>query len=662
MNNDPIDTDLVERNFKAFAQFAHPEAAQRLRDHKPISKLVRNSDGDWDVEFRGELLYGPGGKAKAEKMAEQVKANPSTRFKLSPLSTRTLDRGAGEYLYHLMKRATDEGITFNEYPTSDEGYHVISFGLGLGYHLPNLIEMTQCESLAIVETNLDFLYHSMAVMDWAPLLERNKGWPFVSMATEAHAISESIRGHCRVSNPTSVDGGLVVTAYHNDAMEQAKRELMRDAAMIMMGLGFLVDEAEMARASYLNLCQGDDYRLFRQRYDRINVPAFIIGSGPSIDQDLDVIKELQDQAVIFACGTSSRILLANGIKPDFMLLLENGEVPYGAMEKVAQHYDVGDAVMIASNTVSQKIKSLCKETVFFIRPSLCPYPVFVPGPEYTLNNPGPTVVNTGLGAALGLGFRELYLFGVDLGSRDKDRHHSNHSAYVKKEGDKDEEVLPFDATFDHPAVGNFGGVIFTETIMEWTRDTLAKAAADNTSKAVIYNCSDGARIDHTIPKASEAIEFSITPEAKKAALAQIMDHLPKAKPEDAMKKWQAADGLGQIKALCARIKEQAATFPESSNAFIRTMLPILLTDHNRIPSFGEFFIRGSVFMGMAATDYYVRRVVGDEKRERFETLVCEEMGRFTDNIVRWAEWYFDNFADYTSSIELERDFSELPYE
>ena len=662
MSEDQIDIELVERNYKAFARYAHPAAAQRLRDHKPLSKLVRNEDGDWDVEFRGELLYGKGGRARAEKMAEDVRNNPHCRFKLYPMATRSLDRAAGEYLFHLMKHATDDGITFQDIPTTPEGYHLISFGLGLGYHLPNLVEMTKCECLTIVETNMDFLYHSMAVMDWTPMLERNKGWPFVAMLTDPNGISEAVRAHCRLNNPTSVDWGLVISAYHNDTMVQAIRELQRDAAMIMMGLGFLVDEAEMARASYLNLCQGADYRLFKKREARANAPAFIVGSGPSIDQDIEIIKELQDQAVIFACGTSSRILLANGIKPDFMLLLENGEVPYGAMEKVAQHYDVGDAVMIASNTVSQRIKSICKETVFFFRPALCPYPVFCPGPEFTFSNPGPTVVNTGVGAALGLGFRELYLFGVDLGSRHKDRHHSAHSAYVKKEGDKDDEVLPFDAVFDNPAVGNFGGVVFTESIMEWTRDTLAKAAADYARSAVIYNCSDGARIDHTIAKASEAIELLSTPDAKRQAIAAIMAHLPKVAPDEAMKKWQAADGLKQIKDLTARLKEKVATFPDSSPAFVRGMLPILLTDHSRIPSFGEFFIRGSVFMALAASDYYVRRTSTPEMRQQMEALVCEEFVRFMNNIENWADWYFDHFTEYTSSLDLERDFSELPYE
>ena len=662
MSEDQIDKELVERNFQAFAKYAHPAATKRLRDHKPLSKLVRNEDGDWDVEFRGELLYGTGGRAKAEALAEQMRTNVTSRFKLSPMASRTLDRAAGEYLFHLMKRASDDQVTFQEFPTTPEGYHLISFGLGLGYHLPNLIEMTQCQNLVIVETNMDFLYHSMAVLDWTPIVERNQGWPFVNLVLDSNGIAEEVRMHCRMTNPTSVDWGLVIMAYHNDAMLHAVRELQRDAAMIMMGLGFLVDEAEMARASYLNLCQGDDYRLFKRRDKRADAPAFVVGSGPSIDQDIEIIKELQDQAVIFACGTSSRILLANGIQPDFMLLLENGEVPYSAMEKVAQAYDVGDAVMIASNTVSQRIKSVCKETVFFFRPALCPFPVFCPGPEYSFSNPGPTVVNTGVGAALALGFRELYLFGVDLGSRDASKHHSTHSAYVRKEGDKDDEVLPFDAVFDQPAVGNFGGVVFTETIMEWTRDTLAKAAADNARQAVIYNCSDGARIDSTIPKASEAIELKTPADGKRKTMQAIMEHLPKVTTQEAMKRWQAADGLGQIKHLCTEIKALAAEFPDSSPAFVRKILPLLLTDHKRIPSFGEYFIRGSVFMALAASDYYVRRTSNPEMRQRFEGMVSAEFGRYMDNLVQWAEWYFEHFADYTSSIELERDFSELPYE
>jgi hypothetical protein len=58
----------------------------------------------------------------------------------------------------------------------------------------------------------------------------------------------------------------------------------------------------------------------------------------------------------------------------------------------------------------------------------------------------------------------------------------------------------------------------------------------------------------------------------------------------------------------------------------------------------------------------VRRVSDIEKRKHFENLVSEEMGRYTDNIVSWAEWFFENFADYTSSIDMENDFSQLPYE
>ena len=661
MTDSQIDVALVERNFAAFEKYAGRGYLVSLRDHKPVSKLVRNEDGDWDVEFRGELLYGPGGRARAEGMAKHY-SNSNTRFKLGALTTSNLDRGAGDFVFHLLKRATEGGITFNQSPTTEEGFHLISFGLGLGYHLPNLIEMTQCECLCIVEPNMDFLYHSMAVMDWTPLLERNQGWPFVSMITEKGLMAELVRSQVRNSNPTSVDGALIVSAYPNDQMAAAQREFVRDANMCMVGLGFMVDEAEMARASYLNLCEGS-YRLYKQRKARNRVPAFVIGSGPSIDNDIEIIKELQDRAAIFACGTSARILLANGIQPDFMLLLENGEVPYGAMEKVAKTYDVGDAVMIASNTVSQKIKSLCKETVFFIRPSLCPYPIFSHGAEYSFPSSGPTVANTGLGAALTLGFNEVYLFGVDLGSRDPNRHHSSHSAYVRKETDApDAEILPFDAVFDRPAVGNFGGVIHTELIMEWTRDALERVAGDFKRSSIVYNCSDGARIENTIAKSAEAIELTVTPEQKRADLEAVMKDLPKATGEEALARWNAADGLGQIRELCGQFKAELEDFPASAPAFVRKLLPLIMPDRLRTPNFGQFFIRGTFFMSIAAADYYLRRVTHAEDRKRFETMICEEFCRLSDNTIRWAEWFFDNMTTYESSIDLERDFSELPYE
>lgn len=657
-----VDVGLFERNVRAMSKYVHPAIAKRIIEHKPVSQLALNDDGDWDVDFRGQFLYGVGGKVKAEGMAERYRGQVGQRFKMAPLASNNLDHAAGEFIFNLLKHATAEGLEFAQYPTSEEGYHLISFGLGLGYHLPKLIDMTKCESVCIVEPNLDFLYHSLGVMEWEPLLSKNADWPSVYIVIDEDGMADRVREHCRAANPTSVDWALVVGAYSNEMMSRAMRELVRDAALIMMGLGFMVDEAEMTRASYLNLCKGE-YRIFKRQTARLKTPAFVIGSGPSIDQDIEIIKEYKDRAVIFACGTSARILLANGIEPDFMLLLENGEVPVDAMEKVAAAYDVGDAVMIASNTVSPRVKSICKETVYFFRTSLSPYPVFCPGREHNISDPGPTVANTGLGAALGLGFKELYLFGIDLGSRNQKTHHSKHSAYVRREGEgDDQEILPFDAVFDHPAVGNFGGVVFTESIMEWTRDALARVIGDNSQRAIVYNCSDGVRIDHTMAKASEAIELETTALDKQKDLASVMAEMPRIPCDDAVQRWENADGLGQIKDLCRRLKEASETFPESSPAFVRHMLPLLLTDHKRLPTFGEYFLRGSVFMSISAIDYYVRRVNDPEKRKTFEGLVLQEFHRFIDNLERWAEWFFEHMEDYSSSIDLERDFCGLPYE
>ncbi len=656
------DRALFERNVRAFQRYLHPSIGQQILDHKPVSKLERNEDGDWDVSFRGEWLYGKGGKAKAEEMAERYRGQIGQRFKLTPPASCNLDRAAGEFIFHLLKNATEVGIEFTQHPASEEGYHLVSFGLGLGYHLPKLIEMTKCESICIVEPNLDFLHHSLWVMDWEPLLKRNVGWPSVVVIMQEASMGDRVREHCRASNPTSVDWSLIVSAYPNDAMHTAMRELARDASLIMLGLGFLVDEAEMTRASYLNLCFGQ-YRLFRRQSKLLKAPAFVVGSGPSIDHDIEIIKEWKDRAVIFACGTSSRILLANGIEPDFMLLLENGEVPVDAMEKVAKTFDVGDAVMIASNTVSPRIKKICKETIYFFRNALSPYPVFCPGPQHMISEPGPTVANTGLGAAVGLGFREIYLFGVDLGSRNPSTHHSKHSAYVKRDGEGDnQDVLPFDAVFDHLAVGNFGGVVYTETIMEWTRDALARVCNGEAPRVAVYNCSDGVRIDHTIAKASESIELTVTPTDKQNDKAALMADMPMVACDDAVRRWEQTDGLSRIKDLCSRLKAAAERYPESSPAFIRGMLPLLLTDHKRLPYFEEYFIRGSTFMVLNTIDFYVRRVNGQEKRRLFEDMALKEFSRYLDNIVNWSEWYFEHMSEYDSSIELECDFNGLPYE
>jgi hypothetical protein len=55
-----------------------------------------------------------------------------------------------------------------------------------------------------------------------------------------------------------------------------------------------------------------------------NKPAIIVSAGPSLNDNLEYLKKYRDKIVIFCVGTALKTLLKNGIKPDFVNIIESG--------------------------------------------------------------------------------------------------------------------------------------------------------------------------------------------------------------------------------------------------------------------------------------------------------------------------------------------------
>ncbi len=62
------------------------------------------------------------------------------------------------------------------------------------------------------------------------------------------------------------------------------------------------------------------------RYE--GVPIVCVASGPSLDKQLPLLKELQGRALIISAESAFRVLLKNGIIPDALCILERGAASY----------------------------------------------------------------------------------------------------------------------------------------------------------------------------------------------------------------------------------------------------------------------------------------------------------------------------------------------
>ena len=104
----------------------------------------------------------------------------------------------------------------------------------------------------------------------------------------------------------------------------------------------------------------------------------------------------------------------------------------------------------------------------------------------------PMAANAALNAAMAMGFQNIYLFGVDLGSRNRNADHS--MAYVSPKGPN----APVDLPLELP--GNFGGVVFGDAVHLWSRGMMEHAVDRQGQDCNLYNASDGAQIRGFKPK------------------------------------------------------------------------------------------------------------------------------------------------------------------
>lgn len=484
--------------------------------------------GDLNLhDANGNPLYTPDALTAAYAQVEEFKRKP-TRHLIqapgpSPMRTLAGDRFIAD-LYGKLGNMQADPV-----PTPDAGGFVC-FGLGLGIFLPLVLEAFETRDLVIYETDPDLIYWSLHALPWAGIFRavesRGGTVTLVANGNPDNAASEIIFA-LRGANAALIDGSYFMThldAPHNRAV------LDRVAArskLLEVSSGFLEDEILMFRNTWANL-KRHDWKLFRDGpKGGLSAPALIVGSGPSVDAAIPLIKELAGRALVFSGGSSLRVLLRHGIQPDFHCELENTADMVDMLVATRADYDFGDTVLIGGNPIDPGIGDLFARRLLYFRPATTGARVFSPDAG-AMDLAAPTAINTAARAAIGFGVTDIWLFGVDLGSREADRHHSRDSQYYATDdpywqgGTGMEQI-------DVPAPANFGGTAHTTPSFQYAQMFLTRLF-ESAPHCRVLNFSDGVALPGARPARPEQAPVD-APELDRAGM--VADLLADLSPPDA---------------------------------------------------------------------------------------------------------------------------------
>lgn len=661
------------RNLKAWTK-RFPDAGAELEAIKTThSCLVADDGGDFDIAFRGDMMFGGGSKKWAKKRVKDFSLRSGAqRLIASPMDTANLDDVANVTIYNILNTAVREhGIKFATVPVNERGYHLVVLGVGLGDHIPILTKATNCQNLILLEPNLEFLYLSMFTFDWVGLFKEFDGvdkkiW-FIG-AKSSTRMALYIRDYLRLNGPHFIDGTFLFEAYPNSIMHAAVTGIMDNANVLLHGLGFLEDEFDMVRNAYHNF-KNFEGRYYKHDKSPTFMPAFVIGSGPSLDNDLEMIRKNQDRAIIVSCGSAIRILLLNGIVPDFQMEMENVPAVTEITEKLSETNDLSQITLVASNTVDPGVSPFYGRTIFYIRPSLASSLIFDMGDDAGIDCATPTVSNLGFSFAQEIGCQTVYTFGVDMGARNPKQHHANDAAYNVGQ-------LEFTTEINTPAPGNFGGTVMSETIYLWGVDMLVIAAQRFAGVHTYYNCSDGVRIEGMIPKLSSTVALPERPE-KQNIVEAIIEKFPFYTADDFRKAWTDRNPRRRIKEYrnrllaCCDYPEIDDFTDEDGNDGLATedettetaepvapgrrskkrreayeldylvRINLCLVPRGEPVTAEVHYYRGSMFLSMIGLNFFVARTPPGEKRETVIELgkqaLCDQIIRICDAVLEFYD-------------------------
>lgn len=393
----------------------------------------------------------------------------------------------------------------------DEVDSLIIFGVGLGRHIELLSAQRKIKNLYICEPNLDFFAASLRVTDWASIIERADEQQcriYLNLGGDGSTYFYDLMAQFYQVGAYSIANTYMLSSYFNHNMQQSISDL-RSELRVVLALGEYFDHARYGVAhTYQSLA--DQHKFLKQDSSGyrglavLDLPVFIIGNGPSLDDCIDYLKEYRDKVLLVSCGTALASLHKQGIKPDFHAEVEQNRSTYYWINQVNDPEYLKDIYLLSVNGIHPDTAQMFKDVLLCFKDGESSTYFFQNGLKKkglqiaSLSYAYPTVSNLVMNYMLRLGSKALYLFGVDLGYVDIRYHHSQSSAYYRQDGT---EVYDYQKAHGGgiPAKGNFLPMVFTKREFEVSRKLLEQAIKKAGRKVEIYNCSNGAYIAGAVP-------------------------------------------------------------------------------------------------------------------------------------------------------------------
>ncbi|MFT6906578.1 MAG: hypothetical protein ACJAS1_003246 [Oleiphilaceae bacterium] len=505
------------------ATFAHnmavlkkemPDIYEFYKNYIPKNvHLIFDENGHVNLTANGELVYQGNPLLESNKQVD--------KFIKEPVHTRYEVTQGGKFISEhervlesiAKKRENDIGkCSQYELTQHDQIDFIAIMGSGLGYHLESLFAKFAIRTALIYEPEPDCFYATLHNIDIKKLIE--------SCRQHGGQLTFKIGGNSNefVNEISSIlkRGGYFNTAkmhlyrhYFSEKTANAFKMVHEMGYRYVEGWGFSEDEIVGITHTLSNYANNKYPTLLVSAKEKARQqPVFIIGNGPSLDFSFEYLRNNKNNAIIISCGTALKPLLDNGIVPDIHVEQERPAIMHDWLKKVGHQAQLKKIDLICLNNVYPQILGLFKQAHIMLKPfdlGATFIQAYLSNKYAEIMYCNPTVTNAATSVMTAMGFKKLYLFGIDYGFKSEAHHHSKDSLHYKD----NEGLAAIKTEANFKVSGNFGGDVFTSQAFDRSRMSLELLLQSSPDVSCV-NTSDGARVQLSTPcRIGELPDFEI---------------------------------------------------------------------------------------------------------------------------------------------------------
>ncbi|MDY2798316.1 MAG: 6-hydroxymethylpterin diphosphokinase MptE-like protein [Anaerobiospirillum succiniciproducens] len=533
-----------DNNMQAFKKFM-PDIYEQFKNFRPSEPLefMCTSNGVPNLYFpaRGEFFY------KVYDPVELCNSQVDLVLERSPfrqlnygLDAEQLGQIHHRYLNHMVDFNKQHIPNVNNPSVTGSCPICIIVGCGLGYHLGHLYEKVDIGNLVLIEPNIDLFFASLHAFDWANLLnylnENNRGI-YLMVGQTKEEVFEDLNNYYQRHGRMLACYMWSMVHYRSKEINEISDRIVEDYERAYATLGFYDDHlfAVSHGISHLH----NHVHFVKRNVDfpkkwQEDTPFVVVANGPSLSHDLPFLRKIQDKVVILACGTAVETLYNAGIRPTFYGATERLRIVSEHLSLIPDREFLKDLILVTGDVIHPEVVKFFDHTAVFGKGDetffwLAAGKIYDQWREVMpISLMNPLVGNLGVAAATQFGFKNIYLFGVDNGTkRDDLKTHPDENLFYNRESSDSDDPVPSYKRLVYSLEGNFGGVVYSDYLYKlsarYMEVIIRNAKANN--KLNYFNCSDGAALKEVEPVHSEDLleKWLALPDFDRDEFVRFMD-------------------------------------------------------------------------------------------------------------------------------------------